>query len=200
MGQELLATLVIQVLSEYLRRSKFKTMLARLTKRKVVRNLCCKGVLKQDVVASSLLSNPNCLRLMKQSGSLVRSSLGTCSATFSPLELPKGRRQKSYTRGQSAWQVPGRGSLGTYVSILPPGAELTQLTGCLEAPQASPEPHQLYRDANLNSIPPTYPQARLHSPSTPAPPISTIFARIIPSHLHLRLVPWFDSDNQDGEN
>lgn len=141
MGQELLTTLVSQALSEYLRWSKFKKMLARLTKRKVVRNLCVKECYKQEVVASSSLSDPNCLRLMKQSGSLVRSSLGTCSATFSPLELPKGRRQKSYARGQSAWQVPGRGSLPRQVPTYPSyhlGPNLRSSQVALKLPKPRP--------------------------------------------------------------
>lgn len=63
-----------------------------------------------EVVASSVLSNPNCQRLMKHSGSLVRSYLGTRSATFNPPELPKGRRQKSYVPGL-AWPINARGLL-----------------------------------------------------------------------------------------
>lgn len=89
-----------------------KVLLASLMMRRKGRNLYAESCHKHmslwnDVVASSsVLSKPNCQRLMKQSGSLVRSYPGTHSAALSPLELPEGRRQKSYVPtsllGQSA--------------------------------------------------------------------------------------------------
>lgn len=116
------------------------------------------------VASSSVLSKPNCQRLMKQSGSLVRSYLGTHTATLSPLELPKGRRQKSYVPtsllGQSTLEACLQGG-GTYVLLLPPGAELTQLTGCLEAPQGLTS---CIETPTSTPFRPRPPQARPHQP------------------------------------
>lgn len=167
-------------------------------------NLYAKGGYKQEamseVVASSGLSDPNSQRLMKQTGSLVRSYLGTHSATFRVPRATKRKAPEELCANTLVWPInargrPAGGSVPTYCSYhLEPNLRSSQVA--LKLPQASPGPHQLHRDANLNSIPPTSPQARPHQPLR----LGRHTARPIPSHPHHRPVPWLHSDNQDGEN
>lgn len=105
---------------------KRKALLLWLMKRNKDCNLYAKRIYKQgamsEVVASSGLSNPNCQRLMKQSGSLVRSYLGTHSATF--IRVPRAAKRKApeeLCANALVWPINARAGLqgGRYLRTAP---------------------------------------------------------------------------------